>query len=121
MKSIEVIRRGKVHPVLAAQALDGLAVNDLERELELVHLVLPLMLQRGRADDEDAADALTREQFLHHQSGFDSLAQAHVVGDEQVDARHEDGASDWLKLVVVELNGRAEWGLNRWPFDNGRG
>ena len=57
---MEVISRGKwVHgltwmPRVAAQLSHQLAVDDAELEAELVpHLVPPLDLQGGRADDQD--------------------------------------------------------------------
>jgi hypothetical protein len=44
--------------------------------------------RNGRgADDEHPVNALTEHQLLHHEAGLDGLSKAHVVGDEQVDAR----------------------------------
>ena len=39
------------------------------------------------------------------------LAEAHVVGSEQVDARHLDGADDRVELVAFNFDTAAEGGL----------
>ena len=41
------------------------------------------------------------DQFQDDQPGFDGLAEAHVVGDQQVDPRHLDRAHDRIELVVL--------------------
>ena len=39
---------------------------------------------------------------------FDGLAEADVVGDEQVDAGHLDGADHRVELVVLDFDAAAE-------------
>ena len=72
-----------VGAAVTAEATQELGVGDLELEAELLaHLVPPLDLQCGRADDQDLLDAVAREQLLGHEAGLDGLAEAHVVGDQ---------------------------------------
>ena len=40
--------------------------------------------------------------------GLDGLAEAHVVGDEQVDPRHLDGPDHRVELVVLDVDAAAE-------------
>ena len=68
-------------------------------------------LQAGRADDEHAARPAAHDQFLDHQPGFDGLAQADIVGDEQVGTRQLDGAHQGIELVVFDVDAAAEGGL----------
>ena len=115
---MDVMSRGKwVHgltwmPASAPQFPHQLAVHDAEVQAELVpHLIPPLDLERGRADDQDAADPVPDDQFQSDHPGLDGLAQAHVVGDEQVDPWHLDGPDHRVKLVVLDLDAAAERGL----------
>ena len=117
-KSIEVIRRGKwVHgltcsPRSRRRSFISVAVDDAELQAELVaHLVAPLDLQRGGADDQHRARAVAQDQLLDDQARLDRLAQADVVGDQQVDARHLDGAHDRVELVVLDRDAAAERAL----------
>ena len=43
--------------------------------------------QPGRAHDHDAAGAVSQQQLLGDQPGLDGLAEADVVGEQQVDPR----------------------------------
>ncbi len=49
------------------------------------------------------------------------FAEANVVGNEQIDARHLDRADDWIKLIVLDLDATAERGLNRTAIGGRRG
>jgi hypothetical protein len=103
-----------------AQLFHELAVDDAQLEAELVaHLIAPLDLQAGRADHEHSARAMAQEQLLHRQAGLDGLAQADVVGDEQADARHLQGAHHGVELVVLDGDAAAEWRVE--VADVGRG
>jgi hypothetical protein len=44
-------------------------------------------------------------------TGFDRLAEAHIVGDQQVHARHGERADDRVELVVLDRSAGAERGL----------
>ena len=80
-----------------------LAVDDAKLEAELVaHLIAPLQLEASRADDQDGARAVAKDQLLDDEAGLDGLAEADVVGDQQVDPRHLQGARDGVELVILE-------------------
>ena len=51
--------------------------------------------------------------LLHDQASLDRLAEAHVVGDEQVDPRHGEGAGDGFELVLLDRDAGPERGLKR--------
>jgi len=92
-----------------AQVPHQFAVNDPEVEPELVpHLVPPLDLKRGRADDEGPSGPVPDDQLEGDQARLNGLAEPHVVGDQQVDPRHLDGAEHGVELVVLDVDARAE-------------
>ena len=89
-------------------------VHDREAEAELgLHLLTPLERERRRADDDDAPCPVPEQHLLHDQAGFDRLAEAHVVGDEQVDPRHGESAGDGFELVLLDRDTGPERGLKR--------
>ena len=92
----------------------SVGVDDPEVEPELVaHLLAPLDLQAGRADDEDPAGSVAEDQFLGDQAGLDGLAETDVVGDQQVDARHLERPDERVELVVLDVDAAAERRLER--------
>ena len=106
----EVGPRVDVDAPLAAQLLHQLAVHDAEVEAELVpHLVPPLDLQARPGRRPGSVRARWRMMSSRAtMPGLDGLAQAHVVGDEQVDPRHLDRPHHRVKLVVLDLDAAAE-------------
>ncbi len=101
--------RVDVDSPLPSQVPHQLAVHDAEVEAELVpHLVPPLDLERGRAEDQDPAGTVPEDQFEGDHPGLDGLAQANVVGDQQVDPRHLDRPDHGVKLVVLDVDARSE-------------
>src|SRR5262245_11284725 len=97
----------------AAQVPQQLGIDDAEFQAELVpHLVPPLDLQRGGADDEDLPGPVPQDQLERHQPGLDGLAEADRVEDAQADTGHLDGADDGVQLVVLDLDAGAERGLD---------
>ena len=77
-----------VQAVGSAHVAHRLGVDDREVETELLgHLVLPLQAESGRADDDDRAGPVAQQQLLDDQAGLDGLAEADVVGEQQVGAR----------------------------------
>ena len=93
-------------------------VDDLEIEVELPpKLVLPLPLEHGRAEDEDAADSPSQEQFFEHQPRLDRLAEAHAIGQQQADTGHRQGLEHRLQLVGVDLDGRVPDAQERLVLD----
>ena len=86
------MRRPGVHrvPALDLHPAHVVSVERDEREAEpLIQFLFPLQHHRRRGRDDDAADPLTHQQLANDQAGFDRLAKADVVGDEQVHARQE--------------------------------
>ncbi len=93
---------------LAAHGGDVRPVEDLKGQAEaLLELLAPLEEDGGRTADHDAADFLTDEQLADDQAGFDGLAEADVVGDEEVDARKLEGLAQGLELVGEDLDAGA--------------
>jgi len=100
-----------VRAVLPAQADDGVAVDEVELQVELGgHLLLPLPLERRRTDDHAGAHARAGRQLLEDEARLDRLAEPHVVGDEEVDAGHDHGARGRLELVGLQVDRSAEGG-----------
>lgn len=76
-----------------------------ERETEpLLELVAPLVDHGRRAGHQNPVDLLAHEQLAEDETRFDGLAEAYVVGDEQVDTREGQGFAKWLELVVHDLD-----------------
>ena len=70
--------------VAAARGLDHVPGQDLEVERELLpQLVLPLLDQAARGDDQAALDVAPDHQLLAEQPGHDRLAGAGVVGQQE--------------------------------------
>ena len=89
------------------------AVDDAEVEAELVaHLVPPLELERGGADDQDAPGAVPDDEFEGGHPGLDGLAETDVVGDQQVDPGHLNRPDHGIELVILDVDARTERGLD---------
>src|SRR5208337_231780 len=98
-----------VNAPFASQVTHQFAIDDAEVEPELVpHLVPPLDLKRSRADDEYSARTVADDEFERDEPRLDGLAQAHVVGDQEVDPRHLDGPDDRIELIVLDVDARTE-------------
>ena len=105
----------------APQVAHQFAIDNAEVEAELVpHLVAPLDLKRGRADDEHPAGTVADDEFKRDEPRLDGLAQADVVGDQEADPRHLDGPDHRVKLVILDIDARTKWGLDV-PQVGGRG
>jgi hypothetical protein len=63
---------------------------------------------RRRADDEDLPGSVANDQFQGNHPRFDRLAQAHVIGNQQIDPWHLDRAVHRVKLVVLDVDARTE-------------
>jgi hypothetical protein len=91
-----------------------LTVHDPKLQTELVpHLIPPLNLNRGRAHNDDTADPVPEDQFLSDQSGLNRFAEADIIGDQEINPRHPQGADDGIKLVFLDLNTATERRLER--------
>ena len=95
-------------PVAADLSQVG-TVQDHEQETEaLLHLPLPLF-QHGRGGGDDhGAYFLAQQQFAGDEAGLDGLAEAGVVGDEQVHPREAKRLAQRLHLVGVDLDAGTE-------------
>jgi hypothetical protein len=98
----------------ASAGEDEVAVVEGEIEAEaLPELVAPLEGDGGRRGDDGAVDALSEEELVQDESGFDGLAEAHVVGDEEVDAGQGEGLAERFELVGLGDDAGAERGLKQ--------
>ena len=79
----------------------------------VVHLLSPFQRERRRADDDDAPRPVAQQHLLDDEAGLDRLAEAHVVGDQQVDPRHREGPGDGFELVLLDREPGPERGLQR--------
>jgi len=71
--------------VAGVRGVDHRPGDDLEAQVELLaHLVLPLLDEHPRADDEAALHVAADHQLLDEQAGHDRLAGAGVVGEQKV-------------------------------------
>ena len=107
-------------PALHTHAPHVLAVKDDERQPEaLVQFLFPLQDHGRWRGNDDAPDPLAHKKLADNEAGFDRLAEAHVVGDEQVDPWQQQGLAQRLELVGVNPNARAIRRLKQ--FRIGRG
>ncbi len=105
----EVRPRVGVEAAGPAQLLQQRAVDDPELHAELVaHLVAPLQGQPRRADDQHRSGPMAKHELLHDQPRLDRLAQADVVGDEEVGTGHRQRPHDWVELILLDLDAGAE-------------
>ena len=94
-----------------------LAVDDGEVEAEFLRqLVLPLQQHRGRRRDDDHLNAAAQEQLSNDQTGFHRLAEADVVGDQQIDAWQVQRLGQGKKLVGVQPDARPKRRLEQLPI-----
>ena len=85
------------------------AVENRERESEArFHLVAPLLQHRRRAGDDDAIDPPAEQQLARDQARLDRLAEADIVGDEEVDARQTQRLAQGCELVRIDMDACAE-------------
>ena len=94
-----------------------LAVDDGEVEAEFLRqLVLPLQQHRGRRRDDDHLNAAAQEQLSNDETGFHRLAEANIVGDQQIDARQLQRLGQGKKLVGVQPDARPKRRLKQLPI-----
>ena len=93
---------------------DMAPVEDYEDQPETVlQLALPLFQHRRWHGGDDRLDLAAQEQLAGDQARLDGLAEAGVVGDEEVDAREAQGLAQRLHLVGVNRDAGAERGLEQ--------
>lgn len=99
---------------ISAQLLDVGRVDNPEIKAKLFqHLDAPLLLKRCRTDDQDGAGAVPQQHLLDDETRLNGLAQADVVSDEQIDARHIDCTHQWIELEVFNADAAAERRLQK--------
>ena len=66
--------------------LDLLPAHDVEAEAELVRqLILPLLDQTSRRDDQATLEAASDQQFFDEQAGHDGLASTRIIGQQEAE------------------------------------
>ena len=91
-----------------------LAIDDGEVEAEFLRqLVLPLQQHRSWRRDNDHLNAAAQEQLSHDETGFHRLAEADVVGDQQIDARQLQRLGQRQKLVGIQPDARPKGRLEQ--------
>lgn len=96
----------------AAQAAhfgEPVAVDDRERKAEFgFQFVLPLHRHGRWGGDHREVNPPTQQQLAQDQPGLDRLAEAHIVGDEQIHARQAERLAQRQELVGIEADATAE-------------
>ena len=106
---------GLQEPVAGARGLELVVGEDLERQVEAaVELVLPLLGQAARADDQAALQVAAGDQLLDQQAGHDRLAGAGVVGEQEAQRlARQHRLVDGRDLVRQRLDDRGVDGQHR--------
>lgn len=95
----------RVHAKAAVQRVGLGPVHEVERQGELLpHLVAPLETERRRGQDQDALDPPPQEELAQDQTRLDGLAEADVIGDQEIDPGHLKGLQERNELEVLDLN-----------------
>lgn len=105
------VGRPRINPIapLSPHGGDVLLVQDLEYHPKArFELVLPLEEHRRRTRDNDVLHLLSKQQFASDEAGFDGLAEANVVGDEQIHAGQSKRFPKRLELVGIDADSRAK-------------
>jgi len=103
------------------QLHEALPIDDREGQPELgLELVLPLQRHRWRRRNDREVDTAPQQQLAQDQSGFDRLAEADIVGDQQVDARQPERLAQRQQLIGFEPDAGAERRLQQLAVRRGR-
>ena len=78
-----------------------------------VQFLLPLQEHGRGAGHDDLAHLLAQQQLAGNEPGFNRLAQADVIGDEEVDPWEHERFAQRFKLVGVQANAGAEGRLKQ--------
>jgi hypothetical protein len=93
---------------ISFEPLDGAAQDQFGFDVELAgQFALPLLGQMRRAEHRHGADFAAIVQFAGDERGFDGLADAHVVGDEQSDRIEPQRHHERHELIGTRLDGDA--------------
>ena len=114
--------RVRAMPAAAAQILQMPPVDDLERQAELgLQFLAPLAGHRGGGQHHREVDPPAQHHLAQDQPRLDRLAQPHIVGDQQIDARQPQRLAQGEQLIRVEANAGAKRGLEQVALGRGRG
>ena len=99
---------GLQEPVAGARGFELVVGENLEGQMEAaVELVLPLLGEAARADDEAALQVAAGDQLLDQQARHDRLAGARVVGEQEAQRLpRQHGLVDRRDLVRQRLDDR---------------
>jgi hypothetical protein len=106
----EIVRRERVDgvPALPPAVGDEGPIEHREGEAKAgVELVAPLEDHGGRARHHDLADLLAHQELAQDEARLDRLADADLVGDEQVHPGEEERLPEGLELVGLRLDAGA--------------
>ena len=85
------------------------AVDDREPQPEpRLKFIRPLPKHRGRRRNDDKVDPTPQQQFAQDEAGFDRLAEADIIGDQQIDPRKYERFAQRFELIRVEADARPE-------------
>ena len=106
---------GFQEPVAGARRFELVVGQDLERQVEAaVELVLPLLGEAARADDQAALQVAAGDQLLDQEPGHDRLAGAGVVGEQEAQRlARQHRLVDGGDLVRQRLDDRGVDGQHR--------
>ncbi|MDH6449558.1 hypothetical protein M2155_001966 [Streptomyces sp. SAI-119] len=106
----------------AAQPGAALGVDDRKVQAELLcEFVAPLQGEARRTDHHDAVGTPSQQQLLDDEASLDGLAEADVIGEEQVDTGGADRAGDGFELVGLDGDAGAERRLEGLDVGGGDG
>jgi hypothetical protein len=89
-------------------------VDEIKVESKLgLHFPLPLLTERGRGQNQNAAHSTTDQKFSQNQASFDRFSEANIVGYQQRDPRHLQCLEKWDQLEVIHLHRAEEWRRDR--------
>ena len=102
-------------PVAGAGRFELVVGQDLERQMEAaVELVLPLLGEAARADDQAALQVAAGDQLLDEQARHDGLAGARIVGEQEAQRlARQHRLVDGRDLVRQRLDDRGVDGQHR--------
>lgn len=99
---------------LALELVDGARADDDGVQVEFfAELLLPLLAEVGRAEDAEALDFSAVPELPGDEEGFDGLADADVVCDEEADGVEAQGHEKRDELVDARADGDAAEGAER--------
>lgn len=89
----------------APQFVEVCTVDDDRFEVETgAEFILPSLQHRRRCRNDDELDAVTEEELAYDEACLDRLAEPHIIGDQQIDARQSKSFGERLEFIGLEPN-----------------